>query len=104
MCTLLEEVGAGRLVTQMSTLNADNQGAIALARNPKYHAGTKHIDIQYHFIQNLVTTDQIHLQFCPSTDMLADIMTKALPRVSYVRHRKAMGLTAGYGPLRKGAC
>ena len=43
--TLLEKVGAGRLVTQMSTLNAENQGAIAVAQNPEYHACTKHIVI-----------------------------------------------------------
>ena len=36
--------------------------------------------------------------------MLADIMTKAPPLVSYVRHREAMGLKAGYGPLHEGAC
>jgi len=101
---LLDEIGALRLVAPISTLNADNQGAIALARNPEYHARTKHIDIQYHFIRNLVTTNQIHLELCPSTDMIADIMTKALPRVSHVKHREAMGLTSGYGPLREGAC
>jgi len=101
---LLDDIGAFRLVASMSTLNADNQGAIALARNPEYHTRTKHIDIEYHFIRNLVTTDQIRLQFCPSTDMIADIMTKALPQVSYVKHLEAMGLTTGYGPLREGAC
>ena len=97
---LRDEIGAFRLVASMSTLNADNQGAIALARNPAYHASTKHIDIQYHFIQNLVTTDQIYLQFCPSTHMIADIMTKALLPVSNVKHLEAMGVTTGYGPLR----
>ena len=100
---LLDEIGVFRLVASMSTLNADNQGAIALARNPEYHARTKHIDIQLHFIRNLVTTDQIYLQFCPSTDLIADIMTKALPRVSHVKHLEAMGLTTGYESLREGA-
>ena len=33
---------------------ADNQGAIALATNPGYHARTKHVDIRYHFIREKI--------------------------------------------------
>ena len=47
---LLKELGAITHVRQMSQLHGDTQGALALARNPEYHARTKHIDIQYHFI------------------------------------------------------
>ena len=103
---LLKEIGAFKHIDQMSVLNGDNQGAIALARNPEYHARTKHIDIQYHFIRDLVSTETIHLQFCPSTDMIADIMTKALTRVTHQKHLQAMGLTKGkrYGNPREGAC
>lgn len=104
--TLLNEIGAFKHIVPMSTLNEDNQGAIALAHNPEYHARTKHIDIQYHFIRELVTTDTIHLRFCPSTDMIADIMTKALPRPTHDKHTHGMGLTSSrrYGPLREGGC
>lgn len=103
---LLDEIGAFKHIQQMSILNGDNQGAIALARNPEYHARTKHIDIQYHFIRDLVASQQIQLQFCPSTNMIADIMTKALPRATHDKHRQAMGLTRkiGYEALREGAC
>ena len=104
--TLLDEIGAFKHIAPMSTLNGDNQGAIALARNPEYHARTKHIDIQYHFIRELVSTDTIHLRFCPSTDMIADIMTKALPRPTHDKHTHGMGLSSlpRYGPLREGGC
>ena len=103
---LLDEIGAFKHIPPMSTLNGDNQGAIALPHNPEYHARTKHIDIQYHFIRDLVTTEKIYLQFCPSTDMIADIMTKALPRPAHDKDRMAMGLknTISYGPLREGTC
>jgi len=67
---LLDEIGALRLIAPISTFNADNQGAIALARNPDYHPRTEYIDIQYHFIRNLVTTNQIPVQFCPSCHKL----------------------------------
>ena len=82
------------------------QGAIALACNPEYHARTKHIDIQYHFIRDLVTSEVLDLRFCPSSDMIADIMTKSLPRPAHDKHTQAMGLTdkPPYGTRREGAC
>lgn len=103
---LLQEIGAFKHTAPMSVLNADNQGAIALARNPEHHARTKHIDIQYHFIRNLVTTEKIDLRFCPSSNMVADIMTKGLPRTTHDKHTHGMGLrrSRGYGQLREGAC
>jgi hypothetical protein len=41
-------------------IKGDNQGAIALASNPEYHARMKHIDIQYHFIHEMVENRQNH--------------------------------------------
>ena len=36
------------------TINADNQGAIALSKDPKYYSRTKHIDVQWHFVREKV--------------------------------------------------
>ena len=57
----------------------DNQSAICLAKNQQSHGRTKHIDIKYHFIWEFVETGRIKLAYCPSSDMLADILTKGLP-------------------------
>jgi len=105
---LLDELGAFRHIEQLSQLHGDNQGALALARNPEYHARTKHIDIQHHLIRELVTTEKVNLEYCSTSDMIADIMTKALPRVTHDKHSTAMGLhnarEDGHGTLREGAC
>jgi len=103
---LLDEIRAFKHIAPMATLNGDNQGAIALAHNPQYHARTKHIDIQYHFIRDLVTAEKILRRFCPSTETIAEIMTKGLPRPTHDKHTQAMGLrsTMRYEPLREGAC
>ena len=105
---LLEELGADAHVPQMSELYGDNQGALALACNPEYHARTKHIDIQYHFIRELVAAEKVYLKYCPSTDMIADIMTKALPRTTHDKLTMAMGMVgearAPHRTLREGAC
>lgn len=57
---------------------ADNQGSIALAKNPEHHERTKHIDIQYHFIREQLATRAITVQYMPTEDMVADVLTKAL--------------------------
>ncbi|GMF58356.1 unnamed protein product [Phytophthora lilii] len=42
----------------------DNQGSIALAKNPEFHKRTKHIDIRYHFVREKVEDGQVVLQYC----------------------------------------
>ena len=105
---LLEELGALTHIKQMSTLYGDNQGALALARNPEYHARTKHIDIQYHFVRELVLAEKVYLKYSTSADMIADIMTKSLPRPAHDKHLTAMGMVkdhaTGSGTPRGGAC
>ena len=70
-----------RLLTHPTTLYGDNQAAIVLTRDGSYHACTKHIDIRYHFIRFTVEDGSIHFLYCPTNDMVADTLTKALPRI-----------------------
>ncbi|CAI5701594.1 unnamed protein product [Peronospora effusa] len=53
----------------------DNQGAIALAKNPEFHKRSKHIDVRYHFVREKVEDAHVVLEYCPTQDMLDDIMT-----------------------------
>jgi hypothetical protein len=57
----------------------DNIGATFLAANPMFHARTKHIEIDFHFVRERVASNQLKVQFLCSNDQLADIMTKPLP-------------------------
>ncbi len=70
----------------------DNQGAIAIAKNPVDNSRTKHIDIRYHYICECVQNGQIQLQYCPTDDMKADILTKPLVRQKFVYLRSQIGL------------
>jgi hypothetical protein len=70
----------------------DNQGSIALAYNPEYHARTKHIDIQYHFIRECVQDGKIALEYCATADMVADGMTKALAKERHLELLAKMGV------------
>ena len=63
-----------------TTIFSDSQGGIRLTKNPEFHKRTKHIDIKYHFVRNKVQENQIILEYIHSKEMIADALTKPLPR------------------------
>ena len=71
----------------------DNQGAISMAKNPVFHKRTKHIQIRYHFVREAVEEGVIALEYCCTSEMLADSFTKALPREQIERLRIGIGLS-----------
>lgn len=74
------------------TLCNDNQSAQKLAQNPVHHNRTKHIDVRYHFIRELVENNKIKLSYLPTDRMLADILTKGLSRCKHQRCVSDIGL------------
>ena len=75
-----------------TTIKCDNQGCIALGRNPKHHSRTKYIDVRHHFICQAFEDKVIELEYCPMEGMVADVLIKALARECHVMLTKAMGL------------
>ena len=73
-------------------INCDNQGAIALAKDNKFHARTKHIDIRYHFIREAVEDGKISVKYIPTDDNTADIFTKPLSKPKFRRFVELLGL------------
>jgi hypothetical protein len=73
-------------------IRVDNQSCMALAKNPEFHARTKHIDIQCHFIREKVANQEVALEFCPTREMVADVLTKALPRDKHQWCSRALGV------------
>jgi hypothetical protein len=57
----------------------DNTSAIALASNPVFHARTKHVEVDYHFVRERVVRGDLRVLFISTNDQLADLLTKALP-------------------------
>jgi hypothetical protein len=56
----------------------DNISAYHMAKNPVFHARTKHIEIDLHFIRDQVTRGKLQLQFIPTEEQPADLLTKNL--------------------------
>ena len=82
-----------------TTILEDNQSSIAMARNPQFHGRAKHIDIKHHFVREQVSNGSIELQYCPTNDMLADILTKGLAQQQYSILRERAGIVPQKSPI-----
>ena len=70
----------------------DNQGCIALARNPVFHSRSKHIDIKLHFLREKIEEGVMKLEYKPTNEMIADGLTKALGRTKHAIFLKDLHL------------
>jgi len=73
-------------------IRSDNQSAISLAHNPMVQARSKHIDIQHHFVRDRVMRNEVALSYCPTEEMVADMLTKALDPEQVKKCREGMGI------------
>jgi hypothetical protein len=74
-------------------LMEDNQSCIALIKHAGItHQRTKHIDIRFHFTRERVQAGDVSVEYCPTEDMVADVLTKALARE---KHAKLCALMMG---------
>ena len=77
LCTLVKDLGI--YLYDPPILWCDNVSALAIASNPVFHARTKHIKVDFHFIRERVLRKDLQVKFVSTTDQLADIFTKGLP-------------------------
>jgi transposase InsO family protein len=82
---LLHELGFEAQVSGPTKIFEDNQSSIAIAKNPIHHSRTKHIDIQHHFVRDKVETMEIELQYLSTEEMIADALTKPVPRPKFAK-------------------
>ena len=87
---LLTDIGFKQLLP--TVIHEDNQSASELTRNPRFHNRTKHIDVSFHFVREQVTCNAIEIQYCPTEEMTADILTKGLPRMKFEELRNLVGI------------
>jgi hypothetical protein len=86
----LEELGF--IIEKPTTMHQDNQSAIAIAINPVHHARIKHLEIKTHFLRENIENKDVEFIYCPTEMMLADILTKALPREQHWNLLKLLGM------------
>lgn len=66
----------------------DNEGALEMARSPKFRPRTKHINIKYHHFHDSIDSKKILMEAIDTLDQQADIMTKPVEETLFVRLRK----------------
>ncbi|MCO5571155.1 hypothetical protein L7F22_024889 [Adiantum nelumboides] len=94
-----EAIWLGRLVAdlgikvEMLELYCDSHSAIQLAKNSMFHSKTKHINVKYHFIREVIEDKQIQLVKIHMKDNSADLLTKRLSRESFVHCRELLGIS-----------
>jgi hypothetical protein len=84
---LFKELGIG--ISSTPTMWCDNISAIALAANPVFHARTKHVEIDYHFIREKVCNRDVKVHHISTLDQVADIFTKgqSAQRFQVLKHK-----------------
>ena len=86
---LLEEFGHKQ---QKIPMFCDSKSALHIARNPTFYSRTKHIRVQYHFVQEVVEDVSVNLQKIHTKENLADVLTKPINADKFVCSRSSCGL------------
>ncbi|GJW70281.1 ribonuclease H-like domain-containing protein [Tanacetum coccineum] len=76
----------------------DNMSDVYLSSNPVQHQRTKHIEIDIHFVRDLVATGQVRVLHVPSRFQYADIFTKGLPSALFDEFRDSLSVRCTPAP------
>jgi histone deacetylase 1/2 len=100
--TTAEIIWVQKLLTELkiphspsARLWCDNLGATYLSANPVFHARTKHIEIDFHFVRERVAQGLLEVWLISTGDQVADGFTKALPRAKMREFRNNLNLVCG---------
>ena len=74
LCALLYELGTP--IPRSPVLWCNNIGTTYLSSNPVFHAHTKHVEIDFHFVRDMVADGSLVIHFLSNHDQLANIFTK----------------------------
>ena len=79
-------------VLDTTVILCDNQSGICLSENPVFHDRSKHIDIRYHFIRDMVPRGTVRLDHIGTNELVTDILTNSLGKVKFLTFRESLGI------------
>jgi hypothetical protein len=77
-------------VSKATVVFCDNVSAVYMSTNPVHHRRTKHIELDIHFVREKVALGELRVVHIPTTQQLADVMTKGLPAASFQSFRSSL--------------
>ena len=85
---LLDDLGSPP--SKATVVFCDNILVVYMSTNPVHHRRTKHIELDIHFVHEKVALGELRVVHVPTTQQLADIMTKGLPTASFQSFRSSL--------------
>ena len=70
----------------------DNQSCVKFSENPVFHDKSKHIEVKYHYIRDMVHRGVVKLQYVVMDKQIVDVLTKTLARVKFEYFREKLGV------------
>jgi hypothetical protein len=85
-------IGLFHLEMEATTILCDNQSCIKMTENLVFHDKSKHIEIRYHYIRDMVQRGAIKLQYVSTDEQVVYVLTKPLSRVKFEHFRDKFGI------------
>jgi archaellum component FlaG (FlaF/FlaG flagellin family) len=89
MHNIMSEIGLINSNEKIKVYN-DNQAAIYTCTKKSLGTQMRHILVNYHYVKELIDRDLVTVEYMSTEDMSADVFTKALPRLTFERHRETI--------------
>jgi hypothetical protein len=81
-----------RTELEPTVVHCDNQNCIKLTENPVFHDRSKHIEMRYHYIRDMIQKKVLSLQYVLTAEQTADIFTKPLPLIKFAYFSDKLGV------------
>ena len=83
-------VGLSGHMLEPTVIHCDNQNCVQMSLNLVHHDQTKHVEMRYHYVQDMVQRHAVELQFVPTDEQVADVLTKLLVRGKFEGFQKML--------------
>jgi hypothetical protein len=84
-----------------TVIHYDNQSCIKLFENPMFHDKSKHIEMRYQYVRDMVQKNILSIQYVPTTEQMTNILTKPLSLKKFVYFRDKLGIVENASLLER---
>ena len=85
----------------LTTIHCDNESCVNISENLVFHDKSKHIEIKYHYIKDVVQIKIVHMQYLSTHEQIANIFTKPLSKTNFNHFHERLGLVENASLAKK---